>query len=800
MLTSINGGLIANGVRLIGVEILFPYPQDTRGRIWIPLNNGPHVLYGKNGVGKSTIVSALNSAFSGIAISGKRITVDLFLEILDDEEIIIDNSIEDDEVEMVTLENGEKIEARVVKERNHLQTGLINALINAVPHASFWREFQDEKYYFADADEAFREFQSVAETAGMRPPQIDVDQYFSNDWSNKQVTLEDAIRCMLTWQISNDLRFWSDEDARPHQQLVGTAFEEIAKSKMIKLSPVGKDAPMWTFAPVGVLDGSMPNLSQLMEIQNSIITAELNEYRNKYSLQDSTEIPDEYLSECQESEYLSEVFPSQAFAYSAATSLNQVQILAAHPYIAAEGWSSPPELTMDRHSRIFNSLNLNDEFPVKKWVTECVSRDVGYEEWELVWTGKNFPRKREFSLESIGLASFSQRVHQIGITLTSLKTGLKGLRVELSHEVKDWLEGNPIALEAQIIASNNWVSFDRLSAAQQKSIEFAIRIDDLQSGNFNESDFTHTVIFGDEVDSGFHNQAINSLYRFLAERTSTCFIASHSPIALKSPWMRKIHVHADDLNTTIVSGLDLEGDTGDLAESLGIMVSDLLGLIRGVVFVEGEHDLVVILSLFDHIPGLQKVKDQLLIIPTRGHKAMPTASDSEIMLSYTTAEILVVVDNARNELLSDLRTQAMQMTQEGLKPSLIIGRLGLRELLQAASPEEKSLYQILERAIQKRHLYRVHFFGLSVHDVIMLFAPKSFGLNQTWSELEEIFMNRVDRSQNFKDFLRSQGAIISTEMVKSAINDIDGEWPNDLVRLSNVMTGLVESNAINEMF
>lgn len=800
MLTSINGGLIANGVRLIGVEILFPYPQDTRGRIWIPLNNGPHVLYGKNGVGKSTIVSALNSAFSGIAISGKRITVDLFLELLDDEEIIIDNSIEDAEVEMVTLEDGEEIESIVMKERNYLQKEFIAALINAVPHSEFWREFQDEKYYHEDNEEAFLEFQGIAEFAGMRPPQIDVDQYFSNDWSNKQVTLEDAIRCMLTWQISNDLSFWSGEAGRPHQELVGAAFEEIAKSKMIKLSPVGKDAPLWTFSPVGVLDGSMPNLGQLVEIQNSIITAELNEYRNKYGLQDSTEIPKEYLSECQESEYLMEAFPTQAFTYSAAAALNQIQIFAAHPYIAAEGWSSPPELTMDRHSRIFNSLNFNDEFPVKKWVTERVSRDVGYEEWELVWTGKNFPRKREFSLESIGLASFSQRVHQIGITLSSLETGLKGLRVELSHEIKDWLEGNPLALEAQIIASNNWVSFDRLSAAQQKSIEFAIRIDDLQSGNFNESDFTHTVIFGDEVDSGFHLQAINSLYRFLAEKTSTCFIASHSPIALKSPWMRKIHVHADDLNTTVVSELDLEGDTGDLAESLGIMVSDLLGLIRGVVFVEGEHDLVVIQSLFDHIPELRKVENQLLIIPARGHKAMPTASDSEIMLSYTTAEILVVVDNARNELLSDLRTRAMQMTQEGLKPSLIIGRLGLRELQQAASPEEKSLFQILERAIQKRHLSRVHFFGLSVHDVIMLFSPISFGLNQTWSELEMTFKNRPDRSENFKDFLRSQGATISTEMVKSAINDIDGEWPNDLVRLSNVMTGLVESNAISEMF
>lgn len=797
MRTLNNGGLIANGVRLIGVEILFPYPQDTRGRIWIPLHNGPHVLYGKNGVGKSTIVSALNSAFSGIAISG--ITVDLFLEILDDDQII-HNSIEDDEVEMVTLEDGEEIEALVIREQNYLHHYFVAALINAVPHSSFWREFLDEKYFHEDDEEALLEFKGIAESAGLRPPQIDVDQYFSNDWSNKQVTLEDAIRCMLTWQISNDLSFWSGEAGRPHQELVGAAFEEIAKSKMIKLSPVGKDAPLWTFSPVGVLDGSMPNLGQIVEIQNSIITAELNVYRNKYGLQDSTQIPKEYLSECQESGYLMEAFPTQAFAYSAATALNQIQIFAAHPYIAAEGWSPPPRLTMDRHSRIFNALNLNDEFSVKNWVVRNIFMEVGYKDWELVWTGTNFPRKREFSLESIGLVSFSQRVHQIGITLSSLETGLKGLRIELSHEIKDWLEGNPLALEAQIIASNNWVTFDRLSAAQQKSIEFAIRIDDLLSGNFNESDFTHTVIFGDEVDSGFHLQAINSLYRFLAEKTSTCFIASHSPIALKSPWMRKVHAHADDRNTTVVSELDLEGDTGDMAASLGIMVSDLLGLIRGVVFVEGEHDLVVIQSLFDHIPELQKVEDQLLIIPTRGHKAMPTASDSEIMLSYTTAEILVVVDNARNELLSDLRTQAMQMAQEGLKPSLIIGRLGLRELQQAASPEEKSLFQILERAIQKRHLSRVHFFGLSVHDVIMLFSPISFGLNQTWSELEMTFKNRADRSENFKDFLRSQGAMISTEMVKSAINDIDGEWPNDLIRLSNVMTGLVESNAISEMF
>ena len=77
----ITGGS-SMGIRLLGAEIIFKnYPTDSRGRIWVPIENGRHVLYGKNGSGKSTVLQALKSAISGILLPNVDWTVDLFIEI-----------------------------------------------------------------------------------------------------------------------------------------------------------------------------------------------------------------------------------------------------------------------------------------------------------------------------------------------------------------------------------------------------------------------------------------------------------------------------------------------------------------------------------------------------------------------------------------------------------------------------------------------------------------------------------------------------------------------------------------------
>lgn len=61
----------------------------------------------------------------------------------------------------------------------------------------------------------------------------------------------------------------------------------------------------------------------------------------------------------------------------------------------------------------------------------------------------------------------------------------------------------------------------------------------------------------------------------------------------------------------------------------------------------------------------------------------------------------------------------------------MIAELKLRDSRGSSSPEERTIYQIMERSIQKRQLSQINFFGLSVKDVIMLFSSENFGLTKS---------------------------------------------------------------------
>ncbi len=56
---------------MLGIEILLPEPEPSvglpghRGRIWLEGASGLHLLYGKNGSGKSTVLRALADLFEG---------------------------------------------------------------------------------------------------------------------------------------------------------------------------------------------------------------------------------------------------------------------------------------------------------------------------------------------------------------------------------------------------------------------------------------------------------------------------------------------------------------------------------------------------------------------------------------------------------------------------------------------------------------------------------------------------------------------------------------------------------------
>ena len=389
---------------------------------------------------------------------------------------------------------------------------------------------------------------------------------------------------------------------------------------------------------------------------------------------------------------------------------------------------------------------------------------------------------------------------QIGSDLASLQIGLSDLRVDVSSNIRDWIGGSPFTLSAKISHSGDWAPYKSLSSAQKNSVDIASQLNYLKRRSEPSSRSSDVIVVGDEIDNGFHLQAIDSLYRYIALNVPIAYVASHSPVALRTPWLSKIHVNSDDQNRVHVSALDAAGPIEEIADELGVMESDLLGLKRGFVMVEGEHDVAVINGLFDHLPDFKAISDQIVVIPMRGHRNMAAESDSKIIFSYTSASLLFVVDNARNEELSGLRGKAIQLLNSGMKPEKVIAELKLRDSRDSSSPEERTIYQIMEQSIQKRQLSRINFFGLSVKDVIMLFSPEHFGLTQSWQELEVLFGARVDRQLNFKDFLRSQGATISTAKVRAAISAIERDWPSDLLALANALAEIVYSNTINEMF
>jgi hypothetical protein len=214
-------------------------------------------------------------------------------------------------------------------------------------------------------------------------------------------------------------------------------------------------------------------------------------------------------------------------------------------------------------------------------------------------------------------------------------------------------------------------------------------------------------------------------------------------------------------------------DIASAAERLGTTTFDLFALKRALVIVEGSHDVEVIRGLASlHMDGI--LLDQLLIVPARGVKNVATVADSVVITEFTSLHILAITDNGRAGLLGAVIAKANEALSSGATAAQAIIISGLRDIDNSATFEERVMQDLIERAIHRGMLHRLHIYALPVEDIVDLLPEKAFGLETTWKDLRDEH-RRFPVRMSFKDWLRAEKNVsVSVRSIKRAFESIDG--------------------------
>jgi hypothetical protein len=209
------------------------------------------------------------------------------------------------------------------------------------------------------------------------------------------------------------------------------------------------------------------------------------------------------------------------------------------------------------------------------------------------------------------------------------------------------------------------------------------------------------------------------------------------------------------------------------AHVLGVERTHLLSAISCWLIVEGEHDK----AAFDVLLQSGFVSDVghglTHIVASRGHRNAPAVLDSDLLLEFSDAPIIVMLDAAATDFdFSALHTKARDLEAEAIQPSKIVKMLSLEESRTPLRPESLTLLSILNGAIQRRLVHRIHPVGLKKPDIIQYVPATSFGLSGDWSTLFGEY-KAANPQISFKEWLRdAKQARISVRTIREAFEEV----------------------------
>jgi hypothetical protein len=269
----------------------------------------------------------------------------------------------------------------------------------------------------------------------------------------------------------------------------------------------------------------------------------------------------------------------------------------------------------------------------------------------------------------------------------------------------------------------------------------------------------------------------------LAERfDAPLVVASHSPELLRNPDSRLLHVRRNAQGR--IDPVDLQLPTRDHLDELGLDLVDTLTLVRRFVVVEGDHDREVLRVLLGD--ELDRLGAQ--VVPMHGSNNLAATLDSQFMLDFTDAGIVVVLDNASAEFATDLLVQVHQMVDQATTNELEAAVMDwAKKSKQGKTKEERDLVEFFKTlaltANSGGRLDRVSAFGLKKADVVDYLDCERLVPGQSdWALLRK--RHESHSGQPWKQWLTSEyGATFGLDDIREATRAVAQDPPTEFFDL-----------------
>lgn len=795
-------GLPIGDTRILGVELDFS-GKDQRGRVWVPLNPGCHLLYGKNGVGKSTILRAIRAALTGdLSEEQLGFGVKLFVSIDDhrppihvnrdlpgspdvlsdepdslDESFLHEISFDDDsdgEDYETELEDADDLEIESARPEYSLLT-------DDVFKGDWWRG--EYAALERSQDLLQRQLLFVPETLRFEPECLEYQPIAS-------VPLQQIRAAWLTYFMLERETLWDGGGERPHLDHVLRFNSEALEQPYYCLSPRGKGE--WQFSIAVKIESE--NTTKFCKLLKDDIDSKCRQFHSELGWSqdqiESGEVDAAFIDRSFTTEFLNNVGPLPALVgYDVPAYYFSKYSAVDCPFVSLGDWREPvittanavfPSSSFDR--RPVSIVCLEPAFDLQSWNRQQVATkfaESSTEEWKLEISrsiydsaSKDLTQWGSASSNTIRVSSRAYETHEYFLDeivegISELGIGIDGLRTYLSNKSADWIFGAGCRLEARDVHTKDWFSVSGLSPAQSAVLAIAVQLGEARA----KSDVV--IAIGDEIDNGMHILATKALYRYISNISDSSYLATHSPVILSMQSLQRVHVRRGEFGGIATNRWTPSRDFNTAAQVLGVERTHLLSAVSCWLVVEGEHDKTAFEVLLQS-GFISDVGHGLThIVASRGHLNAPAVLDSDLLLEFSDAPIIVILDAAATDLdFSGLHTKARDLEAEGLQPSKIVQTMGLEDSRPRLRPESRTLLSILNGAIRRRLVHRIHPVGLKKPDIIQYVPAASFGLSADWSTLFNEY-RAANLQISFKDWLRDvKQARISARAIREAFEEV----------------------------